>query len=530
MNFNFLKKITIENRWAIIAGAIFSLAFAPFHLLLAAMLSLSFFYILLEQSDDKKQAFYLGLSYGFGYFLSGLYWITISLFVDVKSFAWIVPFAIILIPAILGLYIALFAFSYKFLVIRFNIVQTYRKIILFALLWLVFEILRSNLFSGFPWNLVGYIWLVDVNFAQSAKIFGIYGLSLFAVFICLFPVIFVNKGHIKNNKEVLLGDKILAIILLLLFVANYAFGYFSIKQNKLLYKNDVNLRLVQGNIKQNLKWDNEQKYDNFMKHISLSNSKNLDNINAVIWPETAIPYVVDDSADLLEFLKQAIPKNGVLISGGLKLKYNADDSQVIKANNSIFTFDNNGIADSYDKHHLVPFGEYIPLQKYLPFIEKITQGSVGFDKGVGAKTIKTNSFSFSPLICYEVIFSNSTINKKARPDLLLNLTNDAWFGRSSGPYQHFNMSKMRAIEYGIPLARVANTGITAFIDPFGRVLKQINLNQSGFFDIKLIEKLEATIYQKYQYGPLMLIFGILLFILMFVQKVSLVINKFSKQS
>ena len=171
--------------------------------------------------------------------------------------------------------------------------------------------------------------------------------------------------------------------------------------------------------------------------------------------------------------------------------------------------------DFYDKHHLVPFGEYVPLQKFLPFIEKITQGGVGFSNGDGAKTIVANNLKFSPLICYEAIFFNEIIDKNNRPDLLVNLTNDAWFGFSTGPFQHFDMARMRAIEHGISLARVANTGISAMVDPFGRVVKKINLNDEGAIDVASIEALPPTIYEKYDQLPLILLTLLTLIFLFF---------------
>lgn len=504
---------------SLIAGCFCSLAFAPFHFFVAAMVSLSAFYLLLDECKTKKETFWMGFSYGFGYFLSGIYWIAISLLVDATSFAWLIPFALTLIPAALAAYVALFSLSYKFVINRFFLFKTYQKILVFTICWLFFEILRSLLFTGFPWNLLGYIWMMDVSFAQLAKVFGIYGLSVFAILICLFPTLFLKIKGLKSPSEVVRGDKILAVILLILFVLNFIWGYVYINQTKATYDNSIKLRLVQGNIKQEMKWDSEQKYKNFLKHINLSISKPLDNISAVIWSETAIPYAIDNSSELKRMLRRATPPQGVLISGALRLEVNNNSSQITNAWNSVFAFDKKGVIDSYDKHHLVPFGEYVPLQKYLPFVQKITQGSVGFSKGDGPKTIVTKDFSFSPLICYEVIFSDKTLDKKSRPDLLANLTNDAWFGKSSGPYQHFDMSKMRAIEYGIPMARVANSGITALIDPFGRVIKKIDLNQSGIIDVNLIKKLPPTIYEKYSYLPLALIVMLMLILLIFSPRI-----------
>lgn len=499
---------------ALLAGIFCSLAFAPFHFFVAAVVSLSIFYSLLERESQRKTIFWLGFAYGFGYFLSGIYWIAISLLVDADKFSWLIPFALTLIPSALALYLALFAVSYKTLVRRLKLEETYKKILVFTLCWLIFEVLRSILFTGFPWNLLGYVWMFDVTFAQLASIFGIYGLTVFAVLTCLFPVLFFKPLGKKPLSEISSGDEILGAILTLFLIGNLIYGTSHIDNKKLVHDHENRLRLVQGNIKQEMKWDASQKYKNFLKHIELTNSQDLSGIKAVIWSETSVPYVVDHSAELMGNLKSAVPINGSLITGGIRLQQQ-DGENNFNVWNSIFIVDENGVIDFYDKHHLVPFGEYVPLQKYLPFIEKITDGAVGFSEGKGAKTIVAKGLSFSPLVCYEVIFSNEVINRKFRPELLLNLTNDAWFGTSSGPYQHFDMAKMRSIEYGISLARVANTGITAFVDPFGRVVEKINLNQTGIIDVDLIKPLPPTIYENYGYLFLILLILPILLLLLF---------------
>lgn len=515
----FMSEIKKKSFWkgnvmvAAFFGAFCSLAFAPVHFFIAAPIAISFFYSLLERTENKKEVFWIGFAFGFGHFLTGIYWIAISLLVDAANFAWLIPFALTLIPAALALYLALFAVTFKFLVRKFKFTFTYQKILVFALCWVAFEILRSLLFTGFPWNLLGYIWMVDIHLAQLASVFGIYGLSLFAVLVSLLPAFFFRKKYRASNP-----DRIFIAMLIALLISNAIYGYLRVDVNELNTRPEVKLRLVQGNILQEMKWDEEEKYQNLLKHIELTNSQSMDNVTAVIWSETAVPYVIDENPDLLAKLKEATPKKGSLITGGLRVGYLGNQEQIISAWNSIFLLDREGVKAVYDKHHLVPFGEYIPLQKYLPFISKITQGAIGFNEGDGAKTLVARGFSFSPLICYEVIFSDEILNKESRPDLLVNLTNDAWFGNSSGPYQHFEMSKMRSIEYGIPMARVANTGITAFIDPFGQVIDKINLNQFGIIDVNLIEKLAPTIYGKYRYAPLILLVAAILLSLIILPK------------
>lgn len=511
---NFIKS---KFFYCFILGALCVLSFAPFHFFPAAIISLSAFYLVLEKETKKSRIFFLGFSYGFGYFLVGVYWISISLLVEADQFAWLIPFAITLIPGALAVYIALTALCYKLIVQKFKVTQTIKKVIIFAILWLIFELLRSFLFTGFPWNLLGYIWLFSDNLSQLANIFSVWGLSFIAVIFCLLPILFVQNYQdgffiAKPDKKTSFFGTFMFFILIMSFF----YGHYYIDETKIVPTKEVKLRLVQGNIAQNTKWDAQQKYQNLLKHIDLTKSQGLDQIDLVIWSETSVPYAIsEDSGQLLEELQSAIPDQGTLVTGALRLKY-SDQQEIDAIWNSVFALDKFGIIGYYDKHHLVPFGEYVPLGKYLPFISKITNGAIGFSQGDGPHTISTSAVSVSPLLCYEVIFPNKIIDKENRPDLLVNLTNDSWFGRSLGPYQHFDMAKMRVIEYGIPMARSAATGITAFIDPFGRVVKKLDLDEEGIIDVNYTQKLSPTIYSKHGLYPLLLL--ILLFLTMLVSK------------
>lgn len=508
------------NTIAFFAGVILTLAFAPIHFFLAVPIAFSIFYFLLESETQKqsktfwqREVFLLGFFFGFGHFVSGIYWICISLLIDVKQFGWLVPFALTIIPAILAAYFAAVALFYKYFVKRFGFNLYYEKILLFAVLFVFGEIARSNFLSGFSWNLLGYTWMFDLHFAQLGSVFGTYGLSFFAVLVGLMPIIFWKRKPVFS-------DKIFAAFVVFFLIANFVFGIFYIDNKKLTILPDTVIRLVQANVKQEIKWVNSQKRENLLKHIYMSNAKNFDKVKVVIWSETSVPYVVNNDEALLEYLRQAVPDNGILITGGLRME--APETQTQKFPqvwNSVFVLGKSGVTQSYDKHHLVPFGEFVPFYHFLSFmyldeaIDSITGGGQGFAQGDGAKTLLTENFSFSPLICYEVIFSSEVANRKKLPELFINLTNDAWFGNSSGPYQHFDMARMRAIEYGIPLIRVAGSGISALVDPFGRVIAKIPLNQEGVMDVDLIKNNETSLYAIYGYVPLSILLFITLLIL-----------------
>jgi apolipoprotein N-acyltransferase len=419
----------------------------------------------------------------------------------------------------MAIYFATLCYIYKLLINRFSISFVYKKIILFSIFWLIFEVVRSNLFTGFPWNLLGYVWLFNIDFAQSSSVFGVYGMSFFACLISLTPILFFKKNNNFKNK-------IFGSFLIVLFFANFIFGVFYIDKN--YQKNLPHLakfRLVQANIAQKDKWLDDEKYQNFEKHVKLTNSKPLDGIDAVIWSETSIPFVVDASnSSIIQALSQAIPRDGYLFSGALRIEA-IGESDDFKIWNSMFVFNQNAVQNYYDKRHLVPFGEYVPLHKYLSFlfiddvVDKITGGGSGFSEGEGDKMIslKTsshNNLSFNPLLCYEVIFSREVVDKNKIPNFFVNLTNDSWFGVSTGPYQHLQSARMRAIEYARPLVRVAQTGISANINHFGEIIDKINLNEKAIIDVDIYKNELLTIYAKYSQLPtaIVIIFLLLLVI------------------
>ena len=491
---------------AFLFGSLVSFAFAPFYLFFLPLISFPVLFYLLEKEQKNKSIFYLGFSFGFGHFLFLIYWIAIALLVDAKQFSWLIPFALTLIPATLAIYFGLFALLYKKLVAVFAFKDNFQKILTFALCFFVVEFLRSNLLSGFPWMLLGYVWMFNLKFAQIGSIFGIFGLSVFAVLVALFPVIFY-----KTKPTI--SDKIFAFKIIISLVFAFIYGHFHIDDKNLITDKNVKIRLVQANVAQDLKWQGEERFRNFIKHIALTNSQNPQDLKAVIWSESSIPYVLNKSMQLMNYIAPAIPEGGVVITGGLRIDENKEERDVY---NSVYVLNKEGINSFYDKHHLVPFGEYVPLHQFLSFlfldkvVDSITGGGKGFSEGKSAQTLILNDFSFSPLICYEAIFSDEVINKNHIPDVFVNVTNDAWFGNSSAPFQHFDMARMRAIEYGIPLIRVANNGITAFVDSFGRVVESLPRNKMAILDVELIKNNNSTIYR--DYGNLPFSFLILLII------------------
>jgi len=246
----------------------------------------------------------------------------------------------------------------------------------------------------------------------------------------------------------------------------------------------VTLRIVQPDIRQQLKWRDDQRAANFAKLMRLSRAPSDRSLTAIIWPETAAPFFLASDQRLRSILAQAVPDDGLLITGASRIMPPRQKPRRIW--NSVHAVDGTGsVRATYDKFHLVPFGEYVPFRKWVS-LPKITLGAVDFSRGPGPRTLRLNGLPpVSPLICYEVIFPGNVARSDDRPAWLLNVTNDAWFGISSGPHQHLASARMRAVEEGLPLVRAANTGISAVFDGYGRRVATLGLGEEGVIDAPL---------------------------------------------
>jgi len=268
---------------------------------------------------------------------------------------------------------------------------------------------------------------------------------------------------------------------------------------------DVVLRLVQANVLQIQKRRSDLWEENLLAHIELTSAAGDKPITHVIWPETAVPYPLAQAPGVLNFMARAIPEGGLLLTGALRMEAEKNNAQRIWNGLSVVTSSGEIVA-SYDKRQLVPFGEYVPFRKWFSF-SKIVSGSRDFSAGTGALNIEVAGLPLlRPLICYEVIFPGSIIGDGERPEWLLNLTNDAWYGHTTGPYQHFTQARLRAVEEGLPLVRSANTGISAVVDSYGRILARLELGEKGVLDSGLpVAIAEATLYSRVGNLPVLLL-------------------------
>jgi apolipoprotein N-acyltransferase len=279
---------------------------------------------------------------------------------------------------------------------------------------------------------------------------------------------------------------------------------------------DVRLRLVQPNIPQALKWKQDLRYSHLLKLIELSRAEGQRPPTHVIWAETAVPYLLDRDPQARLAVAKAAPPGGLVITGAVRTS--PEGERPYQVWNSLMALDEDGVIRAvFDKFHLVPFGEYMPMKSFLP-LKKITEGSTDFSPGPGPLTIDLKGLPpVGPLICYEVIFPHEVTDPGLRPAWLLNLTNDSWYGYSTGPFQHFAAARMRAVEEGLPLVRVANGGISGIVGPYGEVVASLALDTDGIVDGPLPKPLSnPTLYSKLGNGPWAVTLIILLIVLKFM--------------
>lgn len=496
----------------LLLGAVGALIFPPYEGnwqgVIAVILFLAF---LLAECRRAKELFGLAYWFGFAFYAVSFIWINQALLIDDNKFISYIPVVFLAIGGFFGLFWALPALAMYW---GRNI---YIRALFFCVAFVLFEWIRSFIFTGFPWNLLGTALAFNPKLIQGAMYVGTYGLSFMLLLFLCGVAIFVVGGWQRR----LYPWGLVFIVVPLIFV-----GWSSREYDK-IDLDGLKVRLVQPSIPQTFKWHPALAYKNFRQYIDLSKSESLEGVDIVVWGETATPYYLDRDKEHLEELIDAIPENGFLITGLLRV--GLVNGEYVPYN-SMFVIDKEGnIKDYYDKVHLVPFGEYLPFREYLPEFMTPVANVVG-DLGRGEK-YKNIQVSGLPLmggaICYESIFPKEVLNPLVRPSILIVLANDGWYGVSAGPYQHLVSSQMRAVEEGITVIRSANTGISAVILPTGEIADKIGLNETALVDVRLPKNLTRdTIYGRY--GNL-IVFG-LLFIVFLVSYFLNVLKSVSSKS
>lgn len=526
----------------ILLGAFAALAMAPVNFSPSLLISFTGFCLILDSAVADKtfgrkiqMAAWLGWCFGFGYFLAGLWWIGSAVLVDGWTYAWALPFAVAGLPAGLGLFWALAAAgTVPFW--RSNAEKILSLVVFFTLA----EYLRGHILTGFPWNALGYAAMPTPLFMQSASVLGLWGVTLLTVLVASSPALFFLPAA---------GSRKWQSAAVLLFAAaalagQMAFGLWRLAQPLPAARDTapVMLRLVQPNISQRDKWREGNEETVFQTYLDLSAEPGLDQIDALIWPESAFPFLVLQNSNALSRIDALLPKGVMLLAGAVRVR--PPDSALpqsppdLKFYNSLVAFNDRAEpVRFYDKQRLVPFGEFMPFMDILERfgIANLVNVPGGFASGTGSNLMDPGPATASgPLdaalppmrvmICYEAIFpgfaaadhdglsasgGNDSGSGERPAQWIVNLTNDAWFGQLSGPYQHFQQARMRAVEEGMPMIRVANTGISAVIDGFGRVEQSLRLGTKGIIDTALPEALPGTFYSRFRDIPFALLMTLL---------------------
>jgi apolipoprotein N-acyltransferase len=463
-------------------GALLTLALPPVGMFFIPLLCVPCFIWLAQSCHSKRQSFLTGWAFGAGYFILGLYWVSFALFVDIGQWGWVLPFSAVVAPAIVALYygfIPLVVYRYKD--------RPTPHVLLFVAAWAGIEFLRGHLFTGFPWNLLGYTWNYVLPVMQANAFIGIYGLTFLTLLWAAVPVI--------------IKDKRLAVFCIVSFAAVFAGGMARLSLHPTLPLGSHTIRIVQPNIPQDQKWNSDEEWRNFQHLLDLTKlPSTLDQpITFVVWPETAVTADLKQFPEIARYIAASLPDKSMALLGSLRTVESLNAPTQFF--NSVTALNKQAeIVATYDKHHLVPFGEYIPYRNYLN-VTPIAAGISGigdFNRGRGVSTLDLKGLPRpSPLICYEAIFPTQVASVSDRPEWLLNVTNDAWYGKTAGPHQHFETVRVRAVEEGLPLVRAANTGISAVIDPVGRIVVMKSLQTEGILDSVLPAPLPPTFYARY---------------------------------
>ncbi len=441
-----------------------------------------------------------GWWFGFGFAVSGLYWISISFVVRGGDFVWMVAPAMLILWSVIACFPAL-AMTASIGFCRFAGLRGVARIFIFALCWTFGEWLQGRWISDFPWNPLGTSGAFSDAMIQPAAWGGVWFLSFLAVVIAAMPAAWPLSAYRQKPRRLWHPCVIAGCLAMLIFTVGQARLHADLPGPA----PGLFLHLVQANIAQKDKHNHDLREDHFQRQWRMSMESLRDYptrpglATALIWPEDAFFYPIQFDRQKRSALAALLPEKSVALVGALRFSF--VDDRLDRIWNSLYALDPNGsITAFYDKHRLVPFGEYIPLRGLFD-LDKITPGQRDFSAGPANRVIDLFTIPpFSPLICYEAIFSSRVLPSGERAQWLLNVTNDGWFGDSSGPWQHLTLARLRATEEGIPLIRVANTGVSAVVDSYGRIVASLGLDRQGVLRADLPGAIASTPYGRYGDG------------------------------
>ena len=519
---------------AFAAGAMGALAMAPINFFPALIIPMTVAVWLIDgealgagrisfsRPAAARRAFADGWWWGFGYFVAGFWWLGAAFLVEADEFAWAMPLGVFGLPAVLAVFP-----GFGFMLARQIWTPGVGRLFALAAALGFTEWLRGHVLTGFPWNTLGMALGGNLVTAQLASIIGLYGLTVVSILIFSAPAVLGEKSPIRGARR-RIPPAILAATLA--FGGICGFGAWRLAQATSLPVAGVRLRIMQPNLPQDAKFRPENKawilnhYLDLSIRESATDHLGLDGVTALIWPESAFPFIVSRDARALAIIGAVLPPDAILVTGAARAEERPLAARQPAYFNAIQIIASGGhILDSYDKMHLVPFGEYLPFQAIFDRLglHQFVHVPGGFEAGSGPRLLLIPGLpAAAPLICYEAIFPGeavSTGSSGERPGLILNVTNDAWFGMTAGPYQHFAQARLRAIEEGLPLIRAANTGISAIVDPYGRVEAELPLGTEGILDGKLPQAIAPPFFANFPLAGAFLLWADVLFLALAVR-------------
>ncbi|AOF90113.1 apolipoprotein N-acyltransferase [Sinorhizobium sp. RAC02] len=492
---------------AFLAGLIGVLALPPFGFFAAFFVSFTVLVWLLDGASAAPEAgflrrlapaFRIGWFFGFGYFVGGLWWLGNALLVEADAFAWALPLAVFGLPAFLALF-----YGFATALARLLWSDGMGRIAALALAFGIGEWLRSTLFTGFPWNAIGYGAMPVPLLMQSSGLVGIASMNALAVFVFAAPALLgTRRGRFPGLT-----------LATLLFAAHVGYGHYALNLVPTPESQTTVIRLVQPVIDQATKLDDSARAEIFERHLSLSAAKpegDGKRPDIVVWPETSIPFILTDNPDALVRIADVLEDDQVLIAGAVRTE-SAGSGKAPRYYNSIYAIDGKGqIIGAADKVHLVPFGEYMPFAEvFESFGVSAVAMPGGFSAARDHQLLNALGKGLYPLVCYEAIFPHEINGSADDAAALLNVTNDAWFGTTPGPFQHFQQARLRAVERGLPLIRAANNGISAIVDAKGQVVAGLAHDVPGFVDATLPGRFTLGEGEKWRNWSFPIVLGLL---------------------
>lgn len=473
---------------ALAAGALTVLIQAPFDFPAIAFLTLPVLVLLLDGAvavgkvsllGRLKPAFAIGWWFGFGYFLAGLWWIGGALLVEANTYAWALPFAVVGLPLLLAFF---YAFACALARVLWN--DGIGRIFALGFGFGVAEWLREFVLTGFPWIPIGYGLMPTPLMMQSVEIVGTIGMNALAVFI------FASPALLMSGRRSWIGP----VLAVLLVAAHLGFGGWSLSRPTPSGSSPIAVRIVQPNIDLAEKWDDrEQNFKTLLELSSAAPAQGVKPPELIVWPETSVPYILSEAPAALAAIGDMLKPGQILLAGSVRQEGAEADSA--RYYNAVLMIDDGGqIVDAVDKNHLVPFGEYLPLQAIFTRlgITQMISGPTNYEAGVTRHPLVVRGAKIVPFICYEVIFPQLMPRPGDAVNMVLNVTNDAWFGDTPGPYQHLRQAQLRAVETRKPVIRAANTGISAVINRFGQVSDALAINVQGVIDMQVQPAADTT--------------------------------------